>query len=295
MDLHYKQEVTVGALVILGVALFVGGTMWLSGRSFAPGTPAVRVVFADAGTLKRGTPVKVSGVQLGSVDRINYLAYGKVEVGLSLDPRVAPRRDASAVLGTVGLVADAVIHFNPGSAADPLPPDSVIQGTMERGIMAMGSELGGQAKEVLTGLNQVQYKELSDNLNRTLTTFQRLANTYGDTKSGPAAELTTTMKSLQRVSARFDSVLEAAKLDRTLHTADSMMANLTRLSTDAQATARQLDQMLAKVNRGEGTLGRFAADTAFYDNAQRLMKSLQEFVDDLKKHPGKLGITVKMF
>jgi ABC-type transporter Mla subunit MlaD len=103
------------------------------------------------------------------------------------------------------------------------------------------------------------------------------------------------MKGLQAVSARIDSVLAAAKLDQTLRTADSMMANLGRLSTDAQATARQLDEVLAKINRGEGTLGRFASDTAFYDNAQRLLKSLQDFVDDLKKHPGKIGLTVKIF
>jgi phospholipid/cholesterol/gamma-HCH transport system substrate-binding protein len=103
------------------------------------------------------------------------------------------------------------------------------------------------------------------------------------------------MEALRTVSARLDSVLAAAQLDRTLRTADSLMNNLTKLSSDAQSTARQLDQILAKVNRGEGTIGKFASDTAFYDNAQKLMKSLQEFVDDLKKHPGKIGLTVKIF
>jgi hypothetical protein len=37
------------------------------------------------------------------------------------------------------------------------------------------------------------------------------------------------------------------------------------------------------------------ADTVLYQNTQRLMKSLQEFVDDLKKNPGKIGLTVKIF
>src|ERR1051326_3101451 len=60
MDLHYKQEVTVGALVLVGVALFVAGTMWLGGRGLSP-APVVRIAFPDAGTLKRGSPVKVSG------------------------------------------------------------------------------------------------------------------------------------------------------------------------------------------------------------------------------------------
>jgi len=294
MDLHHKQEVTVGGLVLLGAVLFLGGTMWLSGRRM-PGSATVTVSFPDAMTLKRGSPVKVSGVSLGTVEDIDYEGYGKVLVVLSLDKRALPRKDASATLATVGLVADAVVNLNPGSAAEPLPPGTIIEGRVERGLMDMGSELGAKASRLMEGAGQIEFKQLSEELSRTLQSFQRLTAAYSDTRGGPVGQLTTTMASLQRVSARLDSVLAAAQLDRTLRTADSMMSSLNRLSSDAQATARQLDNLLGRVNRGEGTLGRLASDTAFYDNARKLMQSLQEFVDDLKKHPGKLGITVKVF
>ena len=72
------------------------------------------------------------------------------------------------------------------------------------------------------------------------------------------------------------------------------MTSLAKLSTSAQSTAAQLDSVLARVNRGEGSLGKFASDTLLYQNTQRLVKSLQEFVDDLKKNPGKIGITVRI-
>lgn len=294
MDLHYKQEVTVGGLVLLGAALFLGGTMWLGGRRL-PGSASVTVSFPDAMTLKRGSPVKVSGVSLGTVEDIDYEGYGKVLVVLSLDKRALPRKDASATLATVGLVADAVVNLNPGSSAEPLPPGAIIEGRVERGLMDMGSELGAKASHLMEGASQIEFKQLSEELSRTLRSFQRLTAAYSDTRGGPVGQLTTTMASLQRVSARIDSVLVAAQLDRTLRTADSMMASLGRLSADAQATAKQLDDLLGRVNRGEGTLGRLASDTTFYDNARKLMQSLQEFVDDLKKHPGKLGITVKVF
>jgi len=294
MDLHYKQEITVGTLVLIGALLFVGGSMWLRGKTFSR-APKVSVQFENSGTLKRGSPVKVSGVELGTVSDITYQGYGKVLVRLDLQSVVDPRKDAAASLATVGLVADAVVNFVPGTAREPLPPDAIIVGTVERGMMDMGGELGGKAKSLLDGLNQVRFKELSDNLNKTLASFQRVAELYGDTKNGPMSELAGTMKRLQAVSARIDTVLAEAKVSERLHTADSLMVNLTRLSTTAQGTASQLDTVLARVNRGEGTLGKLASDTLFYANAQRLVKSLQEFVDDLKKHPGKIGITVKVF
>ena len=53
MDLGYKQEVTVGGLVILAILLFIVGTTWLSGRSIG-GDPEDywKVQFRQAGNLK---------------------------------------------------------------------------------------------------------------------------------------------------------------------------------------------------------------------------------------------------
>ena len=294
MDLHYKQEATVGALVLVGLLLFIGGTMWLGGKRFST-RPTVAVQFTDAGTLKRGSPVRVSGVQLGMVDEIEFQGFGKVLVHLDVEEAASPRRDAAAELATVGLVADAVINFNPGTSSEPLPEDAVIIGTVAPGFMDIGTKLGDQASSVLGGVNEIRFKEVSEDLQRSLRAFERLANVYSNTVTGPIAQLNTTMQGLRTVSARIDSVLVAAQLDRAARTADSLMVNLGRLSASAQSTASQLDSVLARVNRGEGSLGKLMADTTLYQNTQRLVKSLQEFVDELKKNPGKLGVTVRIF
>jgi phospholipid/cholesterol/gamma-HCH transport system substrate-binding protein len=294
MDLHYKQEATVGALVLVSVLLFIGGTMWLGGKRFST-RPTVAVQFADAGTLKRGSPVRVSGVQLGSVDDIEFQGYGKVLVHLNLEEAAAPRRDAAAELASIGLVGDAVINFVPGTAPEPLPEDAVIVGTVKSGFMDIGTKLGDQASTVLGGVNEIRFREVSEDLQRSLRAFERLAGVYSNTVTGPIAQLTTTMQGLRAVSARIDSVLVAAQLDRTARTADSLMLNLGRLSASAQSTAGQLDSVLARVNRGEGSLGKLMGDTTLYQNTQRLVRSLQEFVDELKKNPGKLGLTVRIF
>jgi len=294
MDLHYKQEITVGTLVLVGAALFIWGTMWLGGRGFSR-EPVVSISFTDAGTLKRGSPVKVSGVQLGTVQEIEYQDYGKVLVRIDLDPRVHPKKDAAAELSSVGLVADAVINFNPGSAAEPLAPDAIVIGTIDKGFMAIGEELSTKAKEVMNNLNELTNKRLADDLSRTLGAVQRLADLYANPKTGPTAELSRTLTEVQRMGDRLDSTLNELKLSGTIAHADSLMESLSKLSGGAHSTAQRLDTLLARVNRGEGSLGKFATDSAFYANAQRLLKSLQEFVDDLKKHPGKLGVTVRVF
>jgi len=295
MDLHYKQEVTVGALVVSGIAIFVLGTMWLGGRSMKPGESQVQVQFADAGNLKRGNPVKVSGVTLGSVQEITFQSVGKVLVSLSLDPRVAPKADASAEITSVGLVGDLVISFNPGTADAPLPAGTVIQGTQERGLMTVGQELAEQAKGVLTGVQDVANKQLADDLHKTLTSIQRLTDTYANTKTGPTAELSSTLESLQGVSRRLDSTLADPAIKRTIAQTESLTVRFNQLADQLAGTGTRIDSILGKVNRGEGTAGRMVNDSTLYVQLRDLSASLKAFVDDLRKNPGKISVQVKLF
>src|SRR2546428_11269293 len=65
MDLTYKQEVTVGALVLVGFLVFTAFMFWLTGRSIVSKAVPVRVEFANVQGLKEGDPVRVSGVKKG--------------------------------------------------------------------------------------------------------------------------------------------------------------------------------------------------------------------------------------
>lgn len=293
MDFHYKQEVTVGALVAVGVVLFIAGTMWLSGKSFSR-APTITIEFSNIETLKRGSPIKVSGVQLGTVEEIDFQGFGRVLVRANLDPKIQLRRDASASLASVGLVADAVINLNPGQAPEPLPEGTVIQGSVEGGLLAGTTGLAARAETALAGISEIANKRLAEDLTRTLAAVERLASYYADPR-GPSAEVVQTLEEVQRVGRRLDSTLADLRLRGTVESADSLMRSLTRLSADTRTTAERLDTALTRLNRGEGTLGRFATDTTFYVETQSALRAIREFVDDLRKHPGKLNITFRVF
>ena len=291
MDLHYRQEITVGTLVLTGVAAFILGTMWLSGKESRSGRRVVNVQFDDVGNMKRGNPVKVSGVQLGTVDEIAYRDVGNVLVTLNLDPRIEPKKDATAELSSVGLVGDVVIVFDPGKSTEPLGPNDVLTGTTERGLMDIGGELSSEAKATMESLREVANKELAEDLRGTLRSFQRLANTY----TGPASELNATMIQLRQLSARVDSVLASTDLSRVVTNADSTSVRFGRLADQYTVTGARLDSLLMKINRGEGTLGKLMTNDSMYTQLTDLSRSLKEFLDDLKKNPGKIPITVKIF
>ena len=295
MDLHYRQEITVGALVLAGVGVFVLGSMWLSGRDLSTSNRPVRVEFEDVGNLKKGSAVRVSGVQLGSVQEIEFIDVGRVLVMLSVDPRIQPRTDAVAEIASVGLVGDVQILFHPGKSSQPLAPDAVLRGTTAKGFMDIGSSLSDDVRTTMASFRDVANKQLSEDLHRTMVSLQRLLNQYANTSEGPVLELTRTLESMQRLSARIDTTFQGPALDRALTNLDSVSLKVGRLTEQFAGTSARLDTLLGRVNRGEGTLGRIATDTLMYAELTSLSASLRAFVDDLRKNPGKITVQVKLF
>jgi phospholipid/cholesterol/gamma-HCH transport system substrate-binding protein len=303
MDLSYKREVTVGSLVIVAIVLFIAGTTWLSGRSVTANADDFwKIQFKTAGNRKSSSVVRISGVPVGKVERIQLADVGKVIVSVTLPDKIVPKVDANAKIVAVGFVGDAAIEFDPGTAAQPLSRQRVIIGGQEGGLTDLAQSLGDRADSVLLGAQQIVNKRTADELYATLTALQgtlkaaeRTMEVYGNANKGPTAQLTRTLASLEQVTARLDSTLASPALSRTLSRADTLTGNLATMTAQFTSTGARLDSLLLSVNRGQGTLGKFVTDTGVYQDIRALSQSMQELLDELKKNPGKIPVTVKLF
>jgi phospholipid/cholesterol/gamma-HCH transport system substrate-binding protein len=303
MDVGYKQEVTVGLLVIAGVVLFLAGTTWLGGRSVLGDEDEFwRIQFPDAGNLKLSSLVRVSGVPVGKVEKIRLEAPGKVIISASLDEAIRPRVDAKAEIVAVGFVGDAAIEFDPGRAPQPLPRGRIIIGTQSHGLATRAEQLGDRADSVLLGLQEFANKETAKQLRETMTALQatlvaaeRTMKLYGDANRGPSAELTRTMTAFRTLSSRLDSTLANPGLQTALGRTDSLTQSLNRMTAQLASTSARLDTLLLGVNQGRGTIGKFATDSGLYYDLRDVSAGLKALLADLQKNPGKLGVTVKLF
>ncbi|MGH7514381.1 MAG: MlaD family protein [Gemmatimonadales bacterium] len=303
MDLAYKQEATVGTLVIAAFVLFFVGTTWLSGRSVGSDSDKFyKIQFRDAANLKASSVVRISGVPVGKVEKIALAEVGKVIVSVSLPDKITPKIDASASVVAVGFVGDAAIEFDPGKEPEPLARNQIIIGTMKTGFTDRAAQLGDRADSVLLGAQAIVNKKTADELyetmnelQATLKATQRTMLMLSDTKNGPSAELTRTMASFRALSTRLDSTLANPALARTLGRADTLTGNLSAMTVQLTTTSARLDSVLSGVNSGRGSLGKFATDTVFYSDIHELSQSMKRLLDELQKHPGKVPVTIKLF
>jgi phospholipid/cholesterol/gamma-HCH transport system substrate-binding protein len=303
MDVSYKREVTVGSLVILSIVLFVVGSSWLKGSSITADEDEFwRIQFKTAGNLKASSVVRISGVPVGKVERIRLADVGKVVVSVTLPDEIMPKVDATAKIVAVGFVGDAAIEFDPGHAPQRLSRDRVIIGFQEGGLTDVAQTLADRADSVLLGAQHIVNKRTADELYATLTALQgtlkaaeRTMAVYGNPNKGPTAQLTKTMASLEQLTTRLDSTLANPALSRTLNRADTLTGNLASMTAQLTSTGARLDTLLLGMNQGRGSLGKFTTDTGFYSDLRNLSQSMQQLLDELKKHPGKVPVTVKIF
>lgn len=293
MDLTYKQEVGVGAMVLLGLVVFVAGMFWLTGRSLRTNRVTARAVFSNVSGLKEGDPVLVSGVTKGRVGKVTLERVGRVTVTLDLnDPAVRPHVDASAVITSKDFFGAKFIDYSPGTPErDLLPGDRAIVGTNPPALTDIATGVATRANELIGNATGLVNDQLAVDIHNTLVATQRGMNVLTEMGSGPLIkQTTTTLAAVEHVMSHMDSLLASGAGKRL----DTLSTNLTRLTNHLGQATQSLNTLLAKVDSGQGTLGRIASDSMLYHDLHTTLHALTELLTDLKERPGRY-LTVKVF
>jgi len=296
VDLTYKQEVTVGALVLVGFVVFTGFMFWLTGRSIVSKAVSVPVVFKNVSGLKEGDPVRVSGVKKGRVGGVRLQRVGRVTVMLSIDPEVRPHKDARATVASADFLGAKYVDYDPGANDTMLAAAQAIEGLTEEQFADVAQGAAKSAQELIANVNKgLNPGQLASDIHNTLLATQRGMNALTTATNGPAVQQTqATLKSLEGVMARLDTLLGNANAVNTGKRLDTLSTNLTQLTGRLADATGSLKGLLDKMNKGEGTLGRMASDTMLYNNLNGTLKSLTDLLTDLKERPGRY-LTVKVF
>lgn len=295
MDLTYKQEVGVGALVLAGLTLFVVGLFWFSGRSIRHKGVYAHVAFTNVAGLKEGDPVLVSGVKVGRVSKVSLERVGRVTVTLELSGEERPRTDASATISSLDFFGAKFVDYIPGSKDEFLPTTSVIAGTKSQELTDIASGVATRANELLGNATGLVSDQLAEDIHNTLVATQRGMVALTEVTKGPlVTQSTNSLAALERVMSRLDTLLGAANVKGAGLRLDTLSANLQHLTGELSQSTRALNDLLGKVNRGEGTLGKLASDTLLYGNLNKTLAALTKLLDDLRERPGRY-LTVKVF
>lgn len=297
--MKYGNELKVGIIIVAAIATFVLGIRYFEDIPLFSGTYDLHTEFDDAGGLIPGNPVRVNGVNVGSVQSVELSPVdGKVKAMLQVNGTIKiPEGSVCEVTGIDALgVVQLTVTLGPMSNP-PIEPGGFLPSKEGEDLL---SELSAKAPDLVNGIDSV----LVD-LETTLEGANALI-------SGPQSELQALMRSARNTSDALGSLLreEQDQLGRVLTNVEELTGELTTLAqtkgdsldvtiamlnqmltrvdqnlTTLESITNNLDSMVAKMDQGEGTVGKFINDPSVYNNLDSTLVSMNALLVDIRKNP----------
>lgn len=283
----FSKEVKIGITGIVAIVVLFCGLQFLKGLSVFSNDNEYNALFDDVSGLSASSPVYANGYKVGVVKAIDY-SYtpgSRINVVLGLDkqmrvPRGTHAELSSDLLGNIKI--NLVLGANP---TDLIAVGDTISGGAEEGAMGKVAQMVPAIEQMLPKLDSIM-----SSLNMLLAdpALQRTLHNV----EGMTANLDATSRELQSLSARLNSDVPAVmqKADGVLANTQTLTANLAAvdvaaLSSQVSQTLQNVEQMTARLNSSEGTLGLLMRDPALYNNLTSTAASADSLLRDLKSNP----------
>jgi phospholipid/cholesterol/gamma-HCH transport system substrate-binding protein len=296
------SELRIGALTI--TALILGATIivMLSSRGgFFWQNYHLKARFAEVPGLKVGAPVRVAGIEAGSVSAIGIVgAAVDVEFVVSRAMHSEITGGSVASLGSLGLLGETTLDIRPAAAGEPIP---------EWGYLASGrpsGQLAGAAESATASLNELT--RLLQGLRQGQGTVGRLfmdEALYGEIQAMVSASETvvTRIKDGQGTLGKFvsdpsvynDLDASLSRLNALLARIDAGEGSLGRLMKDDRlvqsltSASDKLDDVATRLDSGQGTAGKLLTDSGMYDRLNSLSERLDRLLTRLEQGEGSAG------
>lgn len=292
-----RNEVKIGIAIVMAALIgFIGFSVMRDVPLFRLGT-TLYATYAKVDGLTTGSPILLSGIKVGSVRALEILKDDSIRVALSINTVDVPLGSTAYIRATDFLGTKAVV-IERGAFTTPIPYNGRIRGVYDEGPLAglgdLGLELGANVTtgtESLTRiLSQVDglladggtddITAILDNLNRTTSGLKSLLE-------GEQNRIRNSLSRVESIVARVDrlSAEEEANVKAAIANLRSASEQIDTLVAGLNATNRDLGEILAKINEGQGSLGLLVNDPSLYRNLDSLTYNLNQTVKKLNENP----------
>jgi phospholipid/cholesterol/gamma-HCH transport system substrate-binding protein len=250
------------------------------------------VSFPRTGGLGRSDEVQVNGIRKGAVQDME-LAGDHVIVRLALAHDIVLTSDCRVAISNVGLMGEKVIAVDLRTSGRHYTERDTIRGDYEQGIPEVMGQMGGTI-QTLTRLTEHLERisgalARSGDLERSVSNFAVTSVQLREAVAENRRTLKATLDNFAAASrsARALTVDREAQLREAVDDFAAAAEKMDRLAGRLDSLRASVASVTAKVDRGDGTLGRLVNDQRLYDDLNTSVRSLKALIEDIQKNPKK--------
>ncbi len=118
MTKNIESKIKLGIFVSIGIVLFTVGIYFIGDRQqLFSSTFRIKAVFKDVNGLKVGNNVQFSGINVGTIEKIEIISDTSVSVDIVIEENTRKfiKKDATAFIGSEGLMGNKIMNITPGT------------------------------------------------------------------------------------------------------------------------------------------------------------------------------------
>ncbi len=255
-----SREVRVGLFLVVAFLILIALFELVGKETIFARMVEYRTSFKSIPGLKLGDPVRLAGVDVGTVRDIRVIG-ARVEVVMRVKPGTPVKTDSTATIKLTSLLGTNFVDLTFGSPAAQLaPPGSVLQSSEPPDLNTLLARLNDAAGDI-----------------------QSLARQVNEGLGKSIEPLTSAFQSIDKI---------AKKVEKGEGTLGRLIAD-DSLYRQIRDIAGNLTQVSGQIAKGQGTLGKLVADETLYRDLRGTAGSLSRIVKDIEGGKGSLGKLVK--
>ncbi len=273
-------KLKVGVVITLALlTLFV--TVFFAGNIQDLFSPKIQIKaeIKDIRGLRKGAPVWISGIEVGSVKNIDLNPEHGTLVAMLINKGAAKfiKKDSKASVLTMGLLGDKYIEISDGSAqAEPIKPGDMIQGTTQLEIQDIVNASSESIQKVTGFMDKFgSFIEKIEKGEGTIAKFLTDPSIYNNMR-----DTTKTLSMILKDFKESEGTMKLLMKDPSLY-------------NKLLSTTSSLEEFSRKLNKGQGTLKRLAEDPQLYENLDTASKQLSLILKRIDSGEGVAGSLVK--
>jgi len=285
-----SREVRVGLFLVVAFLILIALFELLGKETIFARMVEYKTSFKAIPGLKLGDPVRLAGVDVGSVRDIQVIG-ARVEVTFRVKPGTPVKTDSIATIKLTSLLGTNFVDLTFGSpAAQKAPPGSLLQSTEPPDLNTLLARLNDAAGDVQTlarQLNEGLGKSLEpisgafQSMDRIAKQIEKGQGTLGKLISSDdlyreIQAIATNMNKLSQQMARGEGTLGKLVND------DALYNDLRSLTADLKVASQGLSRIAKDVESGKGTLGKLVKDEALYNEAKSTLAQAREALGGLQ-------------
>ncbi len=274
-------EFKVGLFVLVALILMVGGYLWsIDGVRPDEASYTLRMSVATADGLNRGTPVRIAGIEVGSIETIE-VAGDRADIVLRIREAYQLPVGTDGDVKASGLLGDKYVRIYPSNEDALLKAGDRIKSRDQAGdldiITKNFERISDDIASITAILRKVIEKEENvDHVESTLANVDALTGELRGLAERNSQDIDAIVDSVRRLSESLERYAGDIAAD-----VDDEMDRLKDLTDDLDVAAEDISSITGKMDRGEGTIGALLNDRTTIDNLNRTVKNVDRAVGSL--------------